>query len=211
MSQWISISHYSSTTCQKPFESENHENTETLEKHSNNSGNEQVETPSLEPRTITEKFTESMKSVRAQKALNKNYRKPYNVEGTNRLLKPLDGYISRFKYNGFVKKSHWHYYDENRLTENGPETEAQYNYRMKKKHKFCILMAFAGGNYYGMQYNCSLKTIEDALLKAMVKNEWILPEHYDKPFLVDFIRGSRTDRGVSAARMNVSVVLRKCS
>lgn len=124
-------------------------------------------------------------------------------------MKPLDGYISRFKYNGFLKKSHWKYYDENRSSGNEPETEAQYNYRMKKKQKFCILMAFAGGNYYGMQYNCSLKTIEDELLKAMVKNEWILPEHLDKPTLVDFIRGSRTDRGVSAARMNVSVILRK--
>lgn len=150
-----------------------------------------------------------MKLIKGLKSLNKNENKPYNIEGTNRLMKPSDGYVSRFQYNGYLKNAHWRYFDEDRVSEYGPESEAQYNYRMKKKQKFCILLGFAGGNYYGMQYNCSLRTIEDALLKAMVKNEWILPEHLEKPFLVDFLRGSRTDRGVSAARMNVSMVLRK--
>lgn len=150
-----------------------------------------------------------MQVVGASKAANRSENKPYNPEGTNKLLKPIDGYTCRFQYNGYLKRSHWRYYDDNRKSPYGPETEAQYNYYMRKKHKFCLLMGFAGGNYYGMQYNVSVNTIEDMLLKAMVKNDWILPEHYAKPFLVDFVRGSRTDRGVSAARMNVSVVLRK--
>ena len=80
---------------------------------------------------------------------------------------------------------------------------------MRKKHKFCLLLGFAGGNYYGMQFNESVNTIEDEMLKAMVKQKWILPEHLAKPWTFDFVRGSRTDRGVSAARMNVSMVLRK--
>lgn len=80
---------------------------------------------------------------------------------------------------------------------------------MRKKQKFCLLLGFAGGNYYGMQFNESVKTIEDEMLKAMVKQKWILPEHLAKPWTFDFVRGSRTDRGVSAARMNVSMVLRK--
>lgn len=137
-----------------------------------------------------------------------NEQKPKDSWSKN--LKPFDGYVPRFQYNGFVKKSHWQFYDENRLIrEQSPETELQFNYRMRKKHKYCILMAFAGGNYYGMQYNVSVNTIEDRLLNAMVKNQWILEEHLEKPWLFDFQRGSRTDRGVSAARQNVSAVLRK--
>lgn len=143
-----------------------------------------------------------------QKKMIKSRQQPKNTVGTNKLLKPVDGYTPRFKYNGYLKKTHWRYYDENRQ-EDAPETEAQINYKMLKKHKFCLLLAFAGGNYFGMQYNVSFNTIEDNLLKAMVKNGWILDEHIDKPWLVAFQRGSRTDRGVSAARQNVSMILRK--
>lgn len=198
MNQWTSISKY--CTIEKSLRDEN---------HTNHFNSESIEHTPNKNKTITEKFTESMKYITELKSLNKNEKKTYNIEGTNKLLKPVDGYISRFRYNGFVKSSHWKYYDDNLVSDYGPETEAQYNYRMKKKQKFCILMGFAGQNYYGMQYNCSLKTIEDELFRAMVKNDWILPEHLDKPSLVEFIHGSRTDRGVSAARMNVSVVLRK--
>lgn len=132
-----------------------------------------------------------------------------SFESSNRLMKPVDGYTPRFQYNGYLKKCHWHYYDENRPIEKEPETEEQFNYRMLKKNKFCLLLGFAGMNYFGMQYNCSVRTIEDELLKAMVKHKWILPEHVEKPWSFDFVRGSRTDRGVSAARMNVSLVLRE--
>lgn len=135
--------------------------------------------------------------------------KTREYDGT-KTLKPVDGYTSRFQYNGFVKKSHWHYYDENGPNKcRTPETELQLLYRMRKKHKYCLLMAFAGGNYFGMQYNVSVNTIEDKLLNSMVKNQWILEEHLEKPWLVEFQRGSRTDRGVSAARQNVSAILRE--
>lgn len=166
---------------------------------------EDYETPAI---SISEKFTQSIRTVEEQKKSTKS-QKPKNCEGTNKLLKPVDGYTPRFKYNGYLKKSHWRYFDENR-TDDTIETEAQFNYRMMKKKKFCLLMAFAGGNYYGMQYNESMNTIEDNLLKAMAKNGWILEEHINNPWAVRFQRGSRTDRGVSAARQNVSVLLRKC-
>lgn len=195
MSRWGLLSSYCTSSCGRPTNLPNH--------------GDETESNESQPTTIAEKFNKSMKIVGAMKAQNRNENKPRNVEGTNKLLKPIDGYTCRFQYNGYLKKSHWRYYDENRKSAFGPETEAQYNYRMRRKQKFCILMAFAGGNYFGMQYNVSVNTIEDMLLNAMVKNDWILPEHCDKPFLVDFVRGSRTDRGVSAARMNVSVVLRK--
>lgn len=162
----------------------------------------------VQPKTITEIFTESMIKVT-------NLRKQSKAQGSReydgtKTLKPVDGYTSRFQYNGYAKKSHWHYYDENGPNKSrAPETELQLHYKRRKKHKYCLLMAFAGGNYFGMQYNVSVNTIEDRLLNAMVKNQWILEEHLEKPWLVEFQRGSRTDRGVSAARQNVSAILRE--
>lgn len=160
------------------------------------------------PKTITEKFTASMRSSEEQKKLLRE-RRSKKHEGTSNLLKPFDGYTPRFQYNGYLKKTHWKYYDEQRKNKNDPETEAQYNYKLLKKQKFCLLMGFAGGNYCGMQYNPLVKTIEGMLFPAMAKNGWILKEHINEPWLVDFQRTSRTDRGVSAARQTVALTLRK--
>lgn len=159
-------------------------------------------------KSITDKFTQSIRAVEEHKKITKARTQPKNSEGTNKLLKPVDGYTSRFKYNGYLKKTHWQYYDENRQVDTS-ETEAQYKYKMLKKQKFCLLMAFAGGNYHGMQYNVNFNTIEENLFNAMIRNGWILDEHINKPWLVEFQRSSRTDRGVSAARQNISMILRK--
>lgn len=162
----------------------------------------------LKPKTITEQFTESLKGFKAVKKSS-----PTNKREVD-LLRPSDGYVSRFQYNGFLRRSHWKYYDDNanqRPAAHGPDTEEQYNYRMLRKRKFCILLGFAGGHYHGMQYQFykDINTIEKELFAAMVKNRWILPEHEHKMWLVDFNHGSRTDTGVSAARMNVSMFLRE--
>lgn len=163
-------------------------------------------------KTITEQFVESIRRVEdiqvAKKASKGEKSNAKITNGSSKLLKPFNEYTPRFQYNGYVRKSHWRYFDDDH-GKKVPETEEQYNYRMRKKHKFCLLLGFAGGNYFGMQYNTSVNTIEDNLLNAMCKNGWILQEHIDNPFKFDFQRGSRTDRGVSAARMNVSAVLRK--
>lgn len=158
--------------------------------------------------TIAEKFTHSMKTFEAQRE-NIKSKKTKDKIGTSKLLRPVDNYMSRFQYNGYLKSKRWQNYDDEPLGAHGPETEEQYNYRLLKKQKFCVLMGFAGGNYYGMQYNKGVHTIEQVLLDAMVKNRWILSEHIHRPWLVDFERGSRTDRGVSAARQNISLTLRK--
>lgn len=160
------------------------------------------------PRTISEKFTHSMRIFEAERENIKTTKTKEKI-GTSKLLKPVDNYTSRFQYNGYLKSKRWQYYVDERLDAHGPETEEQYNYRLLRKQKFCILMGFAGGNYYGMQYNKGVHTIEEVLLDAMVKNRWILSEHIQRPWLVGFERGSRTDRGVSAARQNVSLMLRK--
>lgn len=159
-------------------------------------------------KTITEKFTHSIKTVEAERA-NHKVKKTKTKIGTSKLLKPADNYTSRFQYNGYLKAKRWQYYDDERLGTYGPETEEQYHYRLLKKQKCCVLMGFAGGDYFGMQYNKGVHTIEQVLFDAMLKNGWILPEHIQQPWLVEFDRGSRTDRGVSAARQNISLTLRE--
>lgn len=70
-------------------------------------------------------------------------------------------------------------------------------------------MGFSGTKYSGMQYNKDCETIEDNLFRAMLKTEWITEENMRKPWTIEFQRGSRTDRGVSAARQCCSLLLRK--
>lgn len=180
---------------------ENHKN----HSKSSSSNDEPKPNPS---KTITEQFTESLKKFKSAK------KPPPANKREVELLEPTGGYVSRFQYKGFLRRSHWKYYDDNdnqRSVAYGPDTEEQHNYRMLKKRKFCILLGFAGGSYHGMQYQFrkDINTIEKELFAAMVKNRWVLPEHEQKMWLVDFNHGSRTDTGVSAARMNVSMFLRK--
>lgn len=129
-------------------------------------------------------------------------------------LQPVDGYTPRFEYNGYLKNCNWRYYDEEtkaKLRNQQPVelTEEQIRYRDRKKRKYCLLIGFAGANYFGMQFNQGVTTIEGELMNAMCKNNWILKEHLQNPIPLEFQHGSRTDRGVSAARMNCSLLLRK--
>lgn len=162
----------------------------------------------VQRKTITEMFSESIENMQLNKPTKRQKVRTKMCSGSNKLLQPIDGYTPRFQYNGYVKKSHWCYYDENHKND-VIETEEQRIYRVRNKRKFCVLMGFAGGNYYGMQYNASMNTIEDAMFRAMVKNNWILEEHLENPWKFEFSHGSRTDRGVSAARMNWSAFLRE--
>jgi tRNA pseudouridine38-40 synthase len=72
-----------------------------------------------------------------------------------------------------------------------------------------ILLSYSGVNYTGMQRNPDVPTIEEELLKAMLKNQWISEEGYKTPQQAFFQRAARTDKGVSACRQVVSVKLRK--
>lgn len=75
-----------------------------------------------------------------------------------------------------------------------------------------MLMSFSGANYFGMQRqkDWTIPTIEQELLQAMLKNKWITQKAYRSPWMIEFNRASRTDKGVSAARQCCSVLLRKC-
>lgn len=108
------------------------------------------------------------------------------------------------RYNGKMKKRQWDF-----AAEGNPEKRANFNPedRIKRK-KCCLLLGYSGANYFGMQRNPDMKTIEEELLLAMLKHKWITEESFKQPQMAHFQRAARTDKGVSAARQCVSMKLR---
>lgn len=118
--------------------------------------------------------------------------------------------IERFKarkprYNGKTKRRDW-----------VEETEEQKRIRLEsnptervKRKKALILLGYSGVKYQGMQRNPGTKTIEEELLKAMLKHDWVTKEGFESPQQAFFQRAARTDKGVSASRQVVSIKLRK--
>lgn len=110
------------------------------------------------------------------------------------------------RYNGKFKRRDWK-----------PETEEAKKARLEaaaergevfervKRKKCAVLLGYSGVNYYGMQRNIGMATIEDELMKAMLKHKWIDQEVFDRPQQGMFQRCARTDKGVSAARQLVSL------
>ncbi|XP_015792162.1 tRNA pseudouridine synthase A [Tetranychus urticae] len=73
-----------------------------------------------------------------------------------------------------------------------------------KPKKFAILLSYCGVNYYGLQRNAQVKTIEGDLFDAFLKLNLIKQEHYDRPQEFFFQRAARTDKGVSAIKQILS-------
>ncbi|XP_030370489.1 tRNA pseudouridine synthase A isoform X2 [Scaptodrosophila lebanonensis] len=78
--------------------------------------------------------------------------------------------------------------------------------RIKRK-KCAILLSYCGANYYGMQRNPGMQTIEEELFKAMLKHKWMTEDSFEQVQIACFQRAARTDKGVSAARQVCSVKL----
>lgn len=57
--------------------------------------------------------------------------------------------------------------------------------------------------------NPGTKTIEEDLLTALLKANFITEEAFSTPQLIQFQRAARTDKGVSAVRQVVSIKLRE--
>ncbi|XP_071552121.1 pseudouridylate synthase 1 homolog isoform X2 [Panulirus ornatus] len=76
-----------------------------------------------------------------------------------------------------------------------------------QRRKFALLLSFCGKGYHGMQKNEYFRSIENDLLGAMLAANLITEEEYKIPQLFYFQRVSRTDKGVSAARLLVSASL----
>lgn len=104
---------------------------------------------------------------------------------------------------------------EKRPHESEPESDAK---KLKtddppvkrvKKRNFAMMLGYLGKNYYGMQRNPKMLTIEECLIKALLKAELIDSEAFETIQNINFQRAARTDKGVSAVRQVVSLKLRK--
>ncbi|XP_014488652.1 PREDICTED: tRNA pseudouridine synthase A, mitochondrial isoform X2 [Dinoponera quadriceps] len=69
------------------------------------------------------------------------------------------------------------------------------------------MLGYLGKNYYGMQRNPGVKTIEEDLVNALLKANLITTEHFENLRAINFQRAARTDKGVSAIRQIVSLKL----
>ena len=77
------------------------------------------------------------------------------------------------------------------------------------KRKYAIIHGYIGINYSGNQKNPGVKTIEEELENALFKSGFISPCNYGKIQKIDWMRASRTDKGVSAIMNVVSCRLHK--
>ncbi|OXU29479.1 hypothetical protein TSAR_012937 [Trichomalopsis sarcophagae] len=84
--------------------------------------------------------------------------------------------------------------------------ETQPFIRIKRKN-YAMMLGYCGKNYYGMQRNPGFNTIEEELIKAMLKADLITSEAFETIQNINFQRAARTDKGVSAVRQVVSLKL----
>ena len=78
-----------------------------------------------------------------------------------------------------------------------------------KKRNYAMMLSYLGKDYYGMQRNPKMKTIEEDLINALFKAELINQEAFDTIQMINFQRAARTDKGVSATRQVVNLKMRK--
>jgi len=88
------------------------------------------------------------------------------------------------------------------------KTEAETVQRIKRKNH-AMLLGYVGKDYYGMQRNPGMKTIEEDLITALLKAGLITAVQFENVRAINFQRAARTDKGVSAIRQIVSLKLRK--
>lgn len=119
-------------------------------------------------------------------------------------------YTPRYVYTGKVLRHKWKSITRDDLVKKDLDKKEKEGDALPKRVKYCMLMSYSGANYIGMQRQkqWSIPTIEQELLQAMLKNKWITENAYRSPWVIEFQRASRTDKGVSAARQCCSVLLR---
>lgn len=130
------------------------------------------------------------------------------IEAKKEMTKTAQKYVPRQRYNGKLKKRQW---DDNetggaekriKTTEEGGEP-----FERIKRKKSIILLGYSGVNYFGMQRNPGMNTIEEVLLEGMKAQNWITQEAFERPQWIGFQRAARTDKGVSACMQCVSLKL----
>ena len=77
------------------------------------------------------------------------------------------------------------------------------------KRKFAIIHGYFGQDYSGNTKNPGVRTVEEELANALYKEIFISECNYGKLTKIDWMRASRTDKGVSAIMNVVSAKLHK--
>ncbi|XP_045503850.1 tRNA pseudouridine synthase A isoform X1 [Colias croceus] len=108
-------------------------------------------------------------------------------------------------------KRQWEFNDNKTETSENGESDAKKTcdqpFERIKRKKMAVLLGYCGVDYYGMQRNPGVKTIEEDLLIALRDAKYITEEDFVNQQNAQFQRSSRTDKGVSAARQVVSLKL----
>ncbi|XP_026738707.1 tRNA pseudouridine synthase A isoform X2 [Trichoplusia ni] len=114
--------------------------------------------------------------------------------------------LTRFKKR-FMKRQ-WQETDANK-NENDDSKQRRVDRPVEriKRKKMALLLGYCGVDYYGMQRNPGVRTIEEDLLKALMEAKYITEDDFNNQQNAQFQRSSRTDKGVSAARQVVSLKL----
>ena len=89
---------------------------------------------------------------------------------------------------------------------NEPKEKIEHDPLYLRRKKYALLFSYSGANYYGLQWNGDIPTIEKELIKAL-KQAKLIPESVDHPSKLDFQRCARTDKGVSAAGNLISLLI----
>ena len=90
------------------------------------------------------------------------------------------------------------------------ETNKQSQEKIKlPKRKYAIIHGYFGQDYSGNTKNPGVHTVEEELENALYKEKFISPCNYGNLKKINWMRASRTDKGVSAIMNVVSVKLHK--
>lgn len=116
----------------------------------------------------------------------------------------INAYLPRYRYTGNICKTAYYPISQEQM-----DLFDNRIYKRGSLKRYCFLLAYAGENYSGIQRQRKevLSSIEEYLLDAMLKCEWITPFAYHYTRDIEFERASRTDKGVSAIRQCVSLLL----
>ncbi|CAL1272198.1 unnamed protein product [Larinioides sclopetarius] len=96
---------------------------------------------------------------------------------------------------------------ENESVDNIISKAAANTNKVRKPKKVTLLLCYLGKEFYGMQRNSNVSTVEEELFKALLESNIILKSEFDFPKTMKFQRAARTDKGVSAVRQIVSLKL----
>ena len=98
---------------------------------------------------------------------------------------------------------------ENEKSNSSEKTEKNPQKINLPKRKYAIIHGYFGQDYSGNTKNPGVHTVEEELENALYKEKFISPCNYGNLKKVNWMRASRTDKGVSAIMNVVSVKLHK--